>query len=30
MFRHFDESTAADWKPINEKFDLFQKVSRAR
>ena len=25
MFRHFDEATAGDWKPINEKFALFQK-----
>jgi predicted HD phosphohydrolase len=24
MFRHFDEATAADWVPINEKFALFQ------
>ena len=25
MFRHFDEATAADWKPIDEKFVAFQK-----
>lgn len=25
MFRHFDESTAEDWKPIDEKFVIFQK-----
>lgn len=24
MFRHFDEATAADWKPIDEKFQRFQ------
>ena len=24
MFRHFDEATAEDWKPIGEKFDVFQ------
>ena len=24
MFRSFDEATAADWKPIGEKFDRFQ------
>lgn len=24
MFRHFDEATAADWKPIDEKFVMFQ------
>ncbi len=24
MFRHFDEATAADWKPIDEKFVAFQ------
>ena len=25
MFRHFDEATAADWKPIEAKFVAFQK-----
>lgn len=25
MFRHFDEATAADWKPIDEKFQAFQR-----
>jgi predicted HD phosphohydrolase len=24
MFRHFDEATAEDWKPIDEKFEAFQ------
>ncbi len=24
MFRHFDEATAADWQPIEEKFVVFQ------
>ena len=25
MFRHFDEATAEDWKPIDEKFVIYQK-----